>query len=85
MDWYKHKGNESYIYYNCADSKWWLEGPDGSTVYTNSLRLSHCLMQTYQPRVPPESGWKLVQSHVIDKSLPGLYMSGSLADFFENL
>merc|ERR1712241_136509 len=28
-DWYKHESNESYIYYNNADGKWWIDGPDG--------------------------------------------------------
>ena len=35
-DWYKHEDNESYIYYNCSDNKWWIDGPDGLGVYITS-------------------------------------------------
>ena len=35
-DWYKHEENESYIYYNCSDNKWWIDGPDGLGVYITS-------------------------------------------------
>eukprot|EP00854_Cymbomonas_tetramitiformis_P015396 gene15396-18216_t len=44
--WFLHD-NDSYIYYNRADGKWWIDGPDGYGVYTalNSADL------------PPADGW----------------------------
>ena len=29
--WFKHEddSNESYVYFNKSDKKWWIDGPDG--------------------------------------------------------
>mmetsp|Transcript_31248 Transcript_31248/g.64330 ORF Transcript_31248/g.64330 Transcript_31248/m.64330 type:complete len:403 (+) Transcript_31248:37-1245(+) len=31
--WYAHTENESYIYWNKGDGKWWIDGPDGMGVW----------------------------------------------------
>ena len=39
--------NESYIYWNKADGKWWIDGPSGAGVY---------IVKNDQ-RIPPRKGW----------------------------
>merc|ERR1719343_8296 len=34
--WYQHTANDSYIYYNNGDGKWWIDGSDGLGVFTNN-------------------------------------------------
>ena len=31
--WFAHSQNESYIYWNKGDKKWWIDGPSGAGVY----------------------------------------------------
>eukprot|EP01063_Lacrimia_lanifica_P035781 TRINITY_DN6909_c0_g4_i1.p1 TRINITY_DN6909_c0_g4~~TRINITY_DN6909_c0_g4_i1.p1 ORF type:complete len:124 (+),score=20.28 TRINITY_DN6909_c0_g4_i1:139-510(+) len=40
--------NESYIYWNRGDGKWWIDGPSGAGVY---------IVPSNAP-VPPGSGWQ---------------------------
>jgi len=47
--WFKHHDNESYIYYNQADRKWWIDGPDGMGVYIATNAPAHA---------PPAHGWQ---------------------------
>ena len=63
-DWYKHESNESYIYYNNADRKWWIDGPDGMGVYITSP-------SPYQQQ-PPNQGWNLIHKSVKDTTLPSV-------------
>merc|ERR1711962_4508 len=60
-EWYKHQLNESYVYYNNADSKWWIDGPDGLGVYITSPA-------PFKP--PSEQSWILIQKHVKSTDLP---------------
>lgn len=56
--WFAHSENDSYIYFNKSDGKWWIDGIDGLGVYisTNNAGAS----------VPPGTGWKPLDP----KSLP---------------
>ena len=62
--WYQHKENDSYIYFNNSDQKWWIDGPDGLGVYIISGT----------PDNPPKEGWKLIQNNLNDKSLPNVIL-----------
>lgn len=50
--WFAHSQNESYIYWNKGDQKWWIDGPDGNGVWIN-LGPSHA---------PPSHGWSNVMT-----------------------
>eukprot|EP00816_Leptocylindrus_hargravesii_P004454 CAMPEP_0196815694 /NCGR_PEP_ID=MMETSP1362-20130617/51281_1 /TAXON_ID=163516 /ORGANISM="Leptocylindrus danicus, Strain CCMP1856" /LENGTH=121 /DNA_ID=CAMNT_0042192743 /DNA_START=170 /DNA_END=535 /DNA_ORIENTATION=+ len=39
--------NESYIYWNRGNKKWWIDGPSGAGLYTNDA----------YTELPPPSGW----------------------------
>jgi len=83
-DWYKHEDNESYIYYNCSDNKWWIDGPDGLGVYITSPTPPAPSGMSG----PPENGWKLIKPTVVDRTLPTVKFpstKGNLADFVEML
>lgn len=45
--WFKHTENDSYIYYNKGDSKWWIDGPDGKGVWIVEGPI----------HAPPAHGW----------------------------
>ena len=45
--WFAHADNESYIYWNRNDSRWWVDGPDGNGVWI-AEGPSHA---------PPAHGW----------------------------
>mmetsp|Transcript_8575 Transcript_8575/g.11342 ORF Transcript_8575/g.11342 Transcript_8575/m.11342 type:complete len:127 (-) Transcript_8575:184-564(-) len=44
--WFENE-NESYIYWNRGDGKWWMDGPSGSGVY----------IVKSNDRLPPRMGW----------------------------
>lgn len=48
--WFSHddEGNDSYVYYNKSDGKWWLDGPDGLGRYTHDHGVPHAV---------PAHGW----------------------------
>jgi len=45
--WFR-KENEAYIYWNTADSSWWIDKPDGMGVFKAGA-VSHS---------PPQTGWE---------------------------
>eukprot|EP00568_Trieres_chinensis_P005716 CAMPEP_0183293266 /NCGR_PEP_ID=MMETSP0160_2-20130417/2016_1 /TAXON_ID=2839 ORGANISM="Odontella Sinensis, Strain Grunow 1884" /NCGR_SAMPLE_ID=MMETSP0160_2 /ASSEMBLY_ACC=CAM_ASM_000250 /LENGTH=160 /DNA_ID=CAMNT_0025454353 /DNA_START=13 /DNA_END=495 /DNA_ORIENTATION=+ len=44
--WFE-SSNESYIYWNCGDRRWWIDAPSGAGVYIVPSEKS----------LPPKSGW----------------------------
>ena len=50
--WFAHSQNESYIYWNKGDQKWWVDGPDGNGVWIVP-GLSHA---------PPAHGWSSIST-----------------------
>lgn len=57
--WFKHAENDSYIYYNKADGKWWIDGPDGNGVYIATNAPAHA---------PPAHGWAALQQTATTKN-----------------
>ena len=57
--WFKHSQNESYIYWNKGDGKWWIDGPDGNGVWIVGGP-SHA---------PPAHGWSSISTG-LTKSAP---------------
>ena len=55
--WFAHTENDSYIYHNKGDGKWWIDGPDGKGVWIIEGP-SHA---------PPAHGW----SHVTKQTMTG--------------
>ena len=45
--WFIHRDNDSYIYRNKGDGRWWIDGPSGAGVYIVPSR----------DKVPPSSAW----------------------------
>jgi len=45
--WFAHSQNESYIYWNKEDQKWWIDGPDGNGVW----------IVPGPSHAPPAHGW----------------------------
>lgn len=43
------KDDDSYIYYNFGDGRWWIDGPDGKGVYV--------VKDFEKTDKPPEKGW----------------------------
>merc|ERR1712127_389595 len=50
--WFSHTENESYIYWNRNDGKWWIDGPDGNGVW----------ILDGPSHAPPAHGWMHVMS-----------------------
>jgi len=46
--WYQHTENDSYIYYNNGDGKWWIDDSNGLGVFTNESVVKHSV---------PAHGW----------------------------
>ena len=61
-DWFQHKENDSYIYFNKSDQHWWIDGPDGLGVYIISGVSEN----------PPSEGCQLIQKNLKDHSLPNV-------------
>lgn len=55
--WFAHTENDSYIYHNKGDGKWWIDGPDGKGIWIIEGP-SHA---------PPAHGW----SHVTNQTMNG--------------
>jgi hypothetical protein len=51
LRWFKHEGNDSYVYFNGSDGMWWIDGPDGNGVWKASG----------PAHAPPATGWTLLQ------------------------
>ncbi|KAL3827384.1 hypothetical protein ACHAXA_003118 [Cyclostephanos tholiformis] len=45
--WFAHSTNDSYIYHNKIDGKWWIDGPDGKGVW----------VVDGPTHAPPSHGW----------------------------
>ena len=46
--WFKHDDNDSYIYRNKLDGRWWIDEPSGAGVF----------IIPSSSKVPPEKGWQ---------------------------
>ena len=63
--WFLHSRNDSYIYLNKSDGKWWIDGPSGSGIYivpaaAASMSSSSSPSSTttaYDQPYPPKNGW----------------------------
>lgn len=53
--WFKHEENESYIYFNQQDRKWWIDGPDGLGVF----------IVRGPAHAPPAHGWTAVSGGLV--------------------
>lgn len=58
--WFAHSENDSYIYYNKGDGKWWIDGPDGKGVWIIEGP-SHA---------PPAHGWSHVTKQMMNGKRP---------------
>ena len=58
--WYAHADNDSYIYWNKGDGKWWIDGPDGNGVW----------IADGPSHAPPAHGWR----HVTKRTVAGAPM-----------
>ncbi|KAL7527845.1 hypothetical protein ACHAWF_002330 [Thalassiosira exigua] len=56
--WFAHAENESYVYHNRLDGKWWIDGPDGNGVWIAEAP-SHA---------PPDHGWAHATKRTTDGS-----------------
>ena len=45
--WFTHRDNDSYIYRNKGDGRWWIDGPSGAGVYIVPSR----------DKLPPSAQW----------------------------
>ena len=50
--WFAHTENDSYIYWNRMDGKWWIDGPDGNGVW----------IVEGPAHAPPAHGWLHTQN-----------------------
>jgi len=60
--WFLAKSNESYIYLNESDGKWWIDGPDGMGAYTSDPAIHQGLSKVWKENLgvivgPPAYGW----------------------------
>jgi len=58
--WFAHSENDSYIYYNKGDGKWWIDGPNGEGVWIIDGP-SHA---------PPAHGWSHVTKQMMNGKRP---------------
>ena len=58
--WFAHSENDSYIYYNKGDGKWWIDGPDGKGVWIIDGP-SHA---------PPAHGWSHMTKQMMNGKRP---------------
>jgi hypothetical protein len=56
--WFAHSQNESYIYWNKSDGKWWIDGPDGNGVW----------ILEGPSHAPPAHGWRHVTRGAIESA-----------------
>eukprot|EP00550_Attheya_septentrionalis_P010069 CAMPEP_0198299916 /NCGR_PEP_ID=MMETSP1449-20131203/46226_1 /TAXON_ID=420275 /ORGANISM="Attheya septentrionalis, Strain CCMP2084" /LENGTH=375 /DNA_ID=CAMNT_0044001579 /DNA_START=151 /DNA_END=1278 /DNA_ORIENTATION=- len=64
--WFAHSENESYIYWNRNDRKWWIDGPDGDGVW----------IVDGPSHAPPAHGWM----HVMKRTVTGSPMVRTFRD-----
>ena len=65
---YLHRDNDSYIYRNKGDGRWWIDGPSGAGVYIISSR----------DKLPPSTSWSaLDKAHL---PLPKVSVGAALSD-----
>ncbi|KAL7527810.1 hypothetical protein ACHAXR_002144 [Thalassiosira sp. AJA248-18] len=64
--WFAHSDNESYIYWNRNDGKWWIDGPDGNGVW----------IVEGPSHAPPSHGWV----HVTKRTTNGAPMIRTFRD-----
>lgn len=64
--WFAHSENESYIYWNKNDRKWWIDGPNGNGVW----------IVEGPSHAPPAHGWM----HVLKGATRGVPMVRSFRD-----
>ena len=53
--YYLHRENDSYIYRNKGDGRWWIDGPSGAGVY---------IIQSREKLPPPKSWTALDRAHL---------------------
>jgi len=60
--WFAHadETNDSYVYWNRENGKWWIDGPDGSGVYIAEA----------PEHAPPAHGWQLIDERGGDAPVP---------------
>ena len=54
--WFAHSENDSYVYHNKVDGRWWIDGPDGNGVW----------IVDGPSHAPPAHGWVHVTKSTID-------------------
>lgn len=64
--WFSHSENESYIYWNRNDGKWWIDGPDGNGVW----------IVNGPSHAPPAHGWM----HITKRNINGAPMVRTFRD-----
>jgi hypothetical protein len=71
--WYEAE-NGSYLYFNRADRRFWLDTPDGAGVYVTAA----VAMGEQPPRRPPSVGWRILDGYAPSSSpaqqLPSVHM-----------
>ena len=55
--WFAHEENDSYVYHNNVDGRWWIDGPDGKGVW----------IADGPGHAPPSRGWKHVAKRTSDR------------------
>jgi len=65
--WFLAESNESYIYLNENDGKWWIDGPDGMGAYTSDPAIHQGLSEMWKGKMgvivgPPAYGWKDIRN-----------------------
>ena len=63
--------NESYIYRNVGDGKWWIDAPDGGGVY---------ILRGDAASGPPASGWQLLRGAAAPAPTLRLFETGDDAN-----
>ena len=53
--WFSHVENDSYIYYNKVDGKWWIDGQNGNGVW----------IVEGPSHAPPAHGWMHLKEHCV--------------------
>lgn len=67
--WFAHSENESYIYWNKGDGKWWIDGPDGNGVW----------IVPGPSHAPPAHGWSSISKTGSTQSAPMVMTFRSIA------
>mmetsp|Transcript_97 Transcript_97/g.111 ORF Transcript_97/g.111 Transcript_97/m.111 type:complete len:160 (+) Transcript_97:98-577(+) len=62
--WWKHKDNESYIYYNQNDGQWWIDDPSGKGLYVAKVPTGVINAGNMNAAKPPVVGWTLLSGAI---------------------